>query len=83
MRRMSEFEARSRFGQLLDAVQHEPVTVTRNGRPAAVVLSVADYERMRGTACLWLSETVEQMHREAQAKGLSEGMLDQLLQRDS
>ncbi|MGF1609820.1 MAG: type II toxin-antitoxin system Phd/YefM family antitoxin [Kiloniellales bacterium] len=80
---MSAFEARNRFGQLLDAVQHEPVTVTRNGRPVAVLMSVNDYERMRGTACLRLPQTVEQMHREAQAKGLSEEMLDQLLQRDS
>ena len=37
-------EAKQAFGQLLDDAQREPVLIERNGRPVAVVLSVAKYE---------------------------------------
>ena len=37
-------EARRRFGQLLDAARREPVTVTKGGRAAAMVLSSSDNE---------------------------------------
>jgi antitoxin Phd len=36
--------AKQAFGQLLDDAQREPVLIERNGRPVAVVLSVAEYE---------------------------------------
>ncbi len=32
-------EARNRFGQLLDTVQREPVTIMRHGRVAAFIVS--------------------------------------------
>jgi len=35
-------EAKNRFGQLLDAVQREPVTITKNGRAVAMMLSASD-----------------------------------------
>jgi prevent-host-death family protein len=47
-RTISSIDAKNRFGQHLAAAQRAPVTVTKNGRPAAVVMSVEDYERMRG-----------------------------------
>jgi len=37
-------EARRRFGVLLETVQREPVTITKNGRAAAMMLSVSDKE---------------------------------------
>ena len=79
---ISAINAKNRFGQLLDAAQREPVTVTKKGRPAAVMLSVEDYERMRGAARQRLFDTIDQMHQEAAANGLSENKLDQLLQND-
>ena len=36
--------AKQSFGRLLDDAQREPVVIERNGRPVAVVLSVAEYE---------------------------------------
>jgi prevent-host-death family protein len=47
MRTVSSMEAKNRFGRLLDAAQRAPVTVTKKGPPAAVVMSIEDYERMR------------------------------------
>ena len=35
-------EAQNRFGQLLDAVQREPVTITRHGRTAGFIVSPQD-----------------------------------------
>jgi antitoxin Phd len=37
-------EAKQSFGRLLDDAQHEPVRIERNGRPVAVLLSMAEYE---------------------------------------
>jgi prevent-host-death family protein len=33
-------EARQRWGRVLDAAKHEPVTITEHGRPAAVLMDV-------------------------------------------
>ena len=38
-------QAEQSFGQLLDDAQREPVRIERNGRPVAVVVSTADFER--------------------------------------
>lgn len=44
-------EARARLTELLDEVEgrHEHVVITRNGRPAAVVISPAEYEALEET----------------------------------
>lgn len=42
MRTLTSVEAQNRFGELLDAAQREPVTVTRRGRPVAFVVSPQD-----------------------------------------
>ncbi|GGF36065.1 hypothetical protein GCM10011321_28870 [Youhaiella tibetensis] len=39
--------ARNKFGQLLNEAQQEPVHIQRHGRDVAVVVSVAEYERLR------------------------------------
>ncbi len=79
MRTVSAIDAKNRFGQLLEAAQREPVTVTKQGRPAAVVLSVEDYERMRGAANARLLASVRRMQDEAANAGLTEEVLDELL----
>jgi prevent-host-death family protein len=51
-------DAQNRFGQLLDTVQREPVTITRHGRTAAFIISpkdmqdLQDVRRKRSTAVL-------------------------------
>lgn len=83
MRTISAIDAKNRFGQLLDAAQREPVTVTKKGRPAAIMLSVEDYERIRGAARRRLLGTIEQTQQDAAAAGLTEDVLDQLLTDES
>ncbi|MES2413292.1 MAG: type II toxin-antitoxin system Phd/YefM family antitoxin [Pseudomonadota bacterium] len=46
MTTVSALEAKNRLGQILDAAQREPVTITRHGRPYVVVIAVDDYEAL-------------------------------------
>ncbi len=39
-------DIKNRFGQYLDTSMVEPVLIEKNGRPVAVMLSIADYERL-------------------------------------
>jgi len=44
MKLFSASDARRRFGRLLKTAKREPVTITKNGRAAAMMLSVSDKE---------------------------------------
>ncbi len=41
---LTALDAKNNFGALLDKAQREPVTISKNGRPVAVVMSVETYE---------------------------------------
>ncbi|MGH6896271.1 MAG: type II toxin-antitoxin system prevent-host-death family antitoxin [Geminicoccaceae bacterium] len=56
-----------------------PGTVTKKGRPAAVVMSIEDYERMRGAAWKRLFETMATARKEAAGRGLTDELVDELL----
>lgn len=45
---VSAFEARTRFGEILDAVRYrkEPYVVEKNGRPAAVIVDLEVYQAL-------------------------------------
>ena len=82
MKRVPATEAKNRFGAILDDAQREPVVIRRQDRDIAVVLSMADYERLRSgnaTAFLELRRTVA---AEAEAAGLTERVLGELLSDD-
>ena len=71
MKTMSLAAAKTRFSALVDeaVTTHEQVTVTRNGEPAVVVLSVEDFESLLETLAILqdpADRTVfEQARREA------------------
>ena len=44
---LTSAEAQNRFGQLLDTAQREPITITRRGRPIAVLVAMQDYVEMQ------------------------------------
>ena len=52
-------EAKSRFGQLLDAARRDPVVIEKHGRAVAVVLSKEDYDEL-------LSIKLERLRAEVQ-----------------
>ena len=44
MKTMTAAHAKNTFGQMLDTAQREPVLLTKQNRPVAVVISVEDLE---------------------------------------
>jgi prevent-host-death family protein len=40
-------DAKNRFSEVVAAAKHTPQTVTKHGKPAVVVVDVAEYERLR------------------------------------
>lgn len=46
MKTITATELRTKAGETLDTAQREPVTIEKNGRPIAVILPQADYERL-------------------------------------
>ena len=54
---MTSLEAQNQFGLLLDYSQREPVTITRRGRPVAVVQSYQDAQTIPFHIAKLISET--------------------------
>ena len=48
MKIVAATEAKNRFGAVLDDAQRGPVVIRKQDRDVAVVLSMAEYERIRG-----------------------------------
>jgi len=42
MKTVTAREAKTHFGELLDAMQREPVIVTKNNRPVGIMISIED-----------------------------------------
>jgi prevent-host-death family protein len=51
-------DAKTNFGALLDKAQREPVTISKNGRAVAVVMSAAAYEEHQQMKLQLLREEV-------------------------
>lgn len=83
MKSFTALEAKNRFGQVIDAAQREPVTVTRQGRPSVVIVSAEEYQRRQSRAWQNLLAVMEESGRYASEQGLTEEALDQLLADES
>jgi len=76
---VSAAEARARFETVLDESQRAPVVIRDQDRDLAVVLSIADYERLRGGAVQAFLDLRNQVAREAGVAGLTQERLSELL----
>lgn len=76
-------EAKTRFGEMLDRVQREPVQVTRHDRVVGVMVSAEDYEAMRQFYADRLIKSMDAMANEAASKGMTPEILEQLLADES
>lgn len=83
MREIAARDAKNRFGQLLDAVQGAPVRVTKKGRPVGVMMSMQQYQRLRGVAWDRLAAAMDEISAEAASNGLTDAELDALLADES
>ena len=82
MKSVPATEAKNRFGAILDDAQREPVVIRRQDRDIAVVLSMADYERLRSGNIQAFLDLRKQVADEAAAAGLTDERLNELLAGD-
>lgn len=86
---LTSVEAQSRFGELIDRSQREPVQITRRGRPVAYVICDQDMQMLnalqtrREAASRWYAQYREQMAQEQgvspEAAALSDADVTQLV----
>lgn len=82
MRYISATDAKQRLAALLDAAQREPIVIQRQNRDIAVVLSRAEYDRLRGLNVAEFQEFCDRIGRKAEELGLTEKKLAALLAGD-
>lgn len=74
--------AKQSLGRVLDSAQREPVIIQKHNRSAAVVLSIGEYERLRGLNIAEFSEFCDAIGGRAKERGLTEAELAKLLAED-
>jgi prevent-host-death family protein len=79
MRTMSATEAKQNLGALLDSAQSEPVTIRRQNRDIAVVLSAREYDRLRAINVDEFERFCDRIGQRATAGGLTEEKLGEIL----
>lgn len=82
MKTVPATEAKNRLGAILDEAQREPIVIRRQDRDIAVVLSMADYERLRSGNVRAFLDLRNEIAAQAAAAGLTEEKLAELLTRD-
>lgn len=79
MRSVSATEAKQRFASILDAAQREPVTILRQNRQVAVLVSFEEYQRLRALNVDAFERFCDSIAERAAARGLTEEGLADLL----
>jgi len=72
-------QAKTQFGQFLDTAQREPVQVLKHDRVVGVMVSAKDYKAMRLFYADRLQHRLQQSAALAEAAGLTENKLDEML----
>jgi antitoxin Phd len=80
MKEAAATDVKNKFGQMLETVVSEPVTIEKNGRPVAVMMSMAEYERLTEIEDRYWGEKAlkaleEGFASDAETKALIEGRL--------
>jgi antitoxin Phd len=76
---ISATDAKQKLAALLDTAQREPVVIRRHDRDVAVLLSVDQYERMRGARIQEFQRFCDRVAEEAKARGINEVVLEEIL----
>jgi prevent-host-death family protein len=83
MKNVSVTEAKDRLDAILDDAQRGPVVISRQDREIAVVLSMADYERLRSGNIQAFLDIRKEIASQAAATGLTDERLAELLTDDN
>ena len=73
MKTVSSVEAKNTFGQIILKAQQEPVCISKNGKPAAVMLSVEEYARIRAWREQLLHQRLDQALADVKAGRVVDG----------
>jgi len=79
MQCVSATDAKQRLAALLDAAQREPIVIRRQNRDVAVILSPQEYDRLRAFNLAKFDRLCDQVSAAAQARGLTEAKLTEIL----
>jgi prevent-host-death family protein len=79
----SASELKQKTAEILDRSQQEAVLIRRHARDAAVLTSVEEYEEYRRLKTQELMRLCQEISKEAEARGLTEEILERLLADDS
>jgi prevent-host-death family protein len=79
MRFFSATAAKQRLAALLDAAQREPVVIRRHERDVAVLLSAEEYDRLRDLNAAEFQRFCDRVSDQAEARGMTETVLNELL----
>lgn len=79
MKKIAATEAKNRLGALIDEAQREPIVIQRQERDVAVILSMAEFDRIRGRNVAAFLEASKALAAEAKANGLTPAKLASLL----
>jgi len=82
MRTVSASEAKQGLAQVIETAAHEPVVIQRQKRDVAVVLSMREYERLTRLNVTEFQRFCNGVGARAEAAGLTEDKLAQLLRDD-
>jgi hypothetical protein len=83
MRSMTVEEARDSFDRMLEAANQEGVTLREGNKDVATVVSVSDGELIRRAKALAAISARDKLAAGAHAKGLTEGILAEILSEHS
>lgn len=73
MHTLTANEAKTQFGDMLLKAQREPVQISRNGKPVAVVVSVEDYEHMEAMKLQLLKAKIQRARSDADTGNVVDG----------
>lgn len=83
MKIMTISEAERAFDAVLESLADDSVVLKRGERDVAVVISIDDYEKLRRLKVEELLALCEEVGRDAEARGLTEERLAELLDNGS
>ena len=70
---MSATDAKREFGEVLLKAQKKPITINKNGKPVAVVISATEYEELISLSEEWLKAQLQQGMNDLKAGRVADG----------
>ncbi|WP_202305151.1 type II toxin-antitoxin system Phd/YefM family antitoxin [Dryocola clanedunensis] len=74
-------QAKTQFGEMIAKAQREPVSITKNGKPSVIVMSIADYNALEELKLQNLREKLARSVAQLEAGDLHDGeaVFDELM----